>query len=65
MQTPIKTSQTSFSLTEGNQSVQAPAVQWGTDKAAPGGVTQPIKGEIKKIDALITSQQRSTPESGD
>lgn len=53
----LKTSQTEFSRPEGNSSPSVPAAQYGTDKAAPGGVTQPIKGEIKKIDGLKTSQQ--------
>ncbi len=65
----FKTSQTEFSGVDG-QNVSAPAVQYGSETSgAPGPVTEPIKGEITKIDGLQTSQQKSgelsTPESGD
>lgn len=55
----FKTSQKEWSLSEGNSSAGAPAVQYGTPGTGPGAVTEPIKGEIKKIDALQTSQQRA------
>ncbi len=65
----FKTSQTEFSGVDG-QNVGAPAVQYGNEPSgAPGPVTQPVKGEITKIDALQTSQQKNddhaTVESGD
>lgn len=64
----IKTSQKSWSLTEGDNAPGAPAVQYGSESTgAPGPVTQPIKGEINKVDTIQTSQQRlgqhHTPES--
>lgn len=61
----FKTSQTEFSGVDG-QKGGAPAVQYGTEGSAPAAVTEPVKGEITKIDALKTSQQKagefSTPE---
>jgi len=46
-------------LVEGDSGASAPAVQYGTDQASPGGVTEPVKGEIKQIpDPFTTSQQR-------
>lgn len=66
----FKTSQDSFSLAEGQNAAGAPAKQWVEEPSgAPGPVTQPVKGEITKIDASKTSQQiyddHSTGESGD
>lgn len=55
----FKTSQTEWSLTEGKNAPGAPAQQWGNEpQGAPGPVTEPIKGEITKIDAMQTSQQK-------
>lgn len=55
----LKTSQTDFSLTEGQGGAGVPAVQYGTETSgAPGPVTQPIKGESSRIDAMQTSQQK-------
>jgi hypothetical protein len=55
----FKTSQTDFSLPEGKNAPGAPAVQYGTETSgAPGPVTEPIKGESSRIDALQTSQQK-------
>lgn len=63
MEIPTKTSQTEWSRPEGSSSPSAPAVSWGTDKAAPGGVTEPVKGEIKKIGIPTISQtERHLPE---
>lgn len=64
-----KTSQTSWSLTEGKDAPGG-SQDWGTEPTgAPAPVTQPIKGEIMKIDAMQTSQQKAgdhaTVESGD
>lgn len=63
----IKTSQTQWSLPEGQNAPGVSAVQYKTDSAGPKAVTQPIKGEITTIDAMQTSQQRAgehhTPES--
>lgn len=65
----FKTSQKDFSLSEG-QNAPGGGQYWGTEPTgAPGPVTQPVKGEILKIDAMQTSQQKAgdhaTPESGD
>lgn len=47
-------------LGEGRQSASAPDTQYGLETTgAPGPVTEPIKGEIIKIDALQTSQQKA------
>lgn len=69
MDIPTKTSQTEHSGVDG-QNISAPSQQWGSEpQGAPGPVTEPIKGEIKKIESSQTSQQKagehSTPESGD
>lgn len=66
----FKTSQKDFSLSEGQNSAGAPAVQYGEESSgAPSAVTQPVKGEITQIDAMQTSQQKAgdhaTAESGD
>lgn len=66
----FKTSQTSWSLPEGQNAPGAPAKQYGDEPTgAPGAVTEPVKGEITQIDATKTSQQKAndhaTPESGD
>lgn len=56
----FKTSQTEYSLGEGQNAAGAPAVQYGTETSgAPGPVTEPIKGDISKIDASQTTQQRN------
>lgn len=55
----FKTSQTEWSLPEGKGAAGAPAVQYGSEGSAPGAVTEPIKGEITKIDALQTTQQKA------
>ncbi len=66
----FKTSQDIWSLTEGQGGAGAPAVQYGSETSgAPGPVTEPVKGEIKKIDVSQTSQQKeadhATSESED
>lgn len=59
MDIPTKTSQTEFSGVDG-QAGGPPAVQYGSETSgAPGPVTEPIKGEITKIDALQTTQQKA------
>jgi len=59
MDNDIKTSQTDFSLTEGQNAPGAPAVQYGTEKASSVPVTQPQKGESSRIDSSATSQQKA------
>lgn len=55
---PTKTSQTEFSGVDG-QDVIGVGQQYGDEPTgAPGPVTEPIKGEITKIDATQTSQQK-------
>lgn len=56
----FKTSQTEWSLTEGKAAAGAPAVQYGTEGSSPAAVTEPIKGEITKIEALQTAQQKAS-----
>lgn len=56
MEENFKTSATELSE-PGGKGASAPAVQYATDSASPAGVTEPVKGEIKKIDAMATSQQ--------
>lgn len=46
-------------LTEGQNSAGAPAVQYGSEGSAPGAVTEPIKGESIKMEAMETSQQKN------
>lgn len=62
MDIPTKTSQQAdggHHLTEGT-SPQVPTQQYGDEPSGPPGpVTEPVKGETFKIDALSTSQQRA------
>jgi hypothetical protein len=56
----FKTSQKEWSLTEGKGGPGAPGPQYASQaNGVPGPVTQPVKGEIFKIDAFTTSQQRA------
>lgn len=61
----FKTSQTEWSLPEGKGGSGGSSVQYGSEPSGvPGPVTQPVKGEIMKIDAMKTSQQtHDLPES--
>lgn len=59
MDIPTKTSQSEFSGVDG-QNISAPAKQWADEpQGAPGPVTEPVKGDISKIDSSATSQQKS------
>jgi hypothetical protein len=59
MDIPTKTSQDIWSLTEGALPPTPGEQSKSETTGAPGPVTEPIKGEITKIDALQTTQQKA------